>query len=60
LPAELQESIILTSKCGATKIKKSHDVALAAQKAACSKKEEIVHRKKIDITQEEYIVAISI
>ena len=38
--------------------KKSHDVALAAQKAARLKKEEIAHKKKIDITQEEYIVAM--
>ena len=58
LPAELQETIIVAAKCGASKIKKSHDVALAAQKAAHLKKEEIAHKKKIDITQEEYIVAM--
>ena len=58
LPPELQETIIVLAKCGASKIKKSHDVALAAQKAAHLKKEEIAHKKKIDITQEEHIVAM--
>ena len=58
LPAELQETIIASAKRGASKIKKSHDVALAAQNAARLKKEEIAHKKKIDITQEEYIVAM--
>jgi hypothetical protein len=58
LSADLQESIIVTAKHGASKITKSHDVALTAQKEARLKKEEIAHRKKIDITQEEYIVAM--
>ena len=58
LPAELQETIIVAAKRGASKIKKSHNLALAAQKAARLKKEEIAHKKKIDITQEEYIVAM--
>jgi hypothetical protein len=58
LPAELQETIVVAAKCGASKINKSYDVALAAQKAALLKKEEIAHKKKIDITQEEYIVAM--
>ena len=51
-------SILVAAKRGALKIKKSHNVALAAQKAARLKKEEIAHKKKIDITQEEYIVAM--
>ena len=58
LPAEMQETIIVAAKYGASKIKKSHDVSLAAQKAAHLKKAEIAHKKKIDITQEEYIVAL--
>ena len=58
LPAEFQETIIVAAKHGASKIKKSHDAALAVQKAAHLKKEEIAHKKKIDITQEEYIVAM--
>ena len=45
LPAELQETIIIAAKRGASKIKKSHDVALAAQKAARLKKEEIAHKE---------------
>ena len=58
LPAELQETIIVSAKRGASKIKKSHGVALAAQKEARLKNEEIAHMKKTDITQEEYIVSM--
>jgi hypothetical protein len=38
LLAELQEAIIVAAKRGASKIKKSHDVALTAPKAALLKK----------------------
>ena len=58
LPAELQETIVGAAKCGASEIKKSHDVALAAQNAAHLKKEKTAPKKKIDITQDKYIVAM--
>jgi hypothetical protein len=47
LPKELQESIIAVAKKFAMSLKKLHDEALAKQKAARLRKEEIAHRKKL-------------
>ena len=47
LPAELQETIIVATKHGASKIKNSHDVALAPQKTARLKKKRLYIRRKL-------------
>jgi hypothetical protein len=60
LPIKLQESLVVAAKRNVKNVKKSFDVALAKQKAARLRKEEIAHQKKIELTQEEYIIAIDL
>ena len=45
LPSELHQSIMIAAKCSASKMDQLHDIALANQKAAQLRKEEIAHKK---------------
>ncbi len=56
---ELQRSLMLFGKDGSSNLRKSFDSALAAQQEACLKKEEIALQKKLEKTQEDYILAIN-
>ena len=47
LPADLQESIMVTAKHGSSKIKKSHNVALAEQKESLFLKKSLHAGRKL-------------
>ena len=46
LPIKLQELLVVEAKQKIKSLKKSFDKALAKQKAACLRKDEIAHQKK--------------
>jgi hypothetical protein len=52
--------LVVAARRNSKNMKKSIDEALAKQKAACLRKEDIAHQKKINSTQEEYIAAIEL
>ena len=58
LPEELRRSLILFGKENASKSRKRFDEALASQREASRRKEEIALQKKLDQMQGDYIVAI--
>jgi len=55
---ELQHSIVIAGKCGAKDLRKRHDDALAKQKAARLRSEEIKHKYQLASTKEQHIEAL--
>jgi hypothetical protein len=58
LPVELQQSLIVAGKRGATKLRRQHDESLAKQPAARLNHEQIAHEHKLELAKEQYIEAI--
>ena len=57
MPSELQKSLVITAKRGATKLRRQHDTALERQKAARLKHEELAHKRKLESSKEQFIIA---
>lgn len=59
LPKELQETIVIAARYGASRLKKSYGNFYRSKKNH-GQKNEVAHHRKIDATQEEYKMAMEL